>query len=391
MKNYLTRLWASAAVCAAVMCIASCGKGNFKVEGSITDAADSVLYLENMALDGPQKVDSVTLTADGNFSFSEEAPAGVPEFYRLRIGQQIVNFAVDTVTTVNVKASYPTMASTYTIEGGDDNQRIRELALKQIDLQARAKRVVDAPDLSANAVGDSVLALVDKYKEQVMSDYIYKDPGSASAYFALFQGIVAGQAYLMIIDPRRNVDDVKPISAVATSWDVYYPGSLRGENLHNIAIEAMKTRRIVQAEQQGITIDASKVTETDIIDIVLPDNKGVTRRLTDLKGQVVLLDFHVFAAQGSRERIMALRELYNKYHSRGLEIYQVSLDEDEHFWKTQVAALPWISVHDDGSRTQIYLSQAQTLPLDYIISRANIVVLGPRQIKNLEADIAAQL
>ena len=357
MKNYLTRLWASAAVCAAVMCIASCGKGNFKVEGSITDAADSVLYLENMALDGPQKVDSVTLTADGNFSFSEEAPAGVPEFYRLRIGQQIVNFAVDTVATVNVKASYPTMASAYTIEGGDDNQRIRELALKQIDLQAHAKRVVDAPDLSANAVGDSVLALVDKYKEQVMSDYI----------------------------------DVKPISAVATSWDVYYPGSLRGENLHNIAIEAMKTRRIVQAEQQGITIDASKVTETDIIDIVLPDNKGVTRRLTDLKGQVVLLDFHVFAAQGSRERIMALRELYNKYHSRGLEIYQVSLDEDEHFWKTQVAALPWISVHDDGSRTQIYLSQAQTLPLDYIISRANIVVLGPRQIKNLEADIAAQL
>ena len=38
------------------------------------------------------------------------------------------------------------------------------------------------------------------------------------------------------------------------------------------------------------------------------------------------------------KRIMMLRELYNKYHAQGFEIYQVSLDEDEHFWKTRTAA-----------------------------------------------------
>lgn len=371
--------------------LAACGKGQFKIEGSISDAADSVLYLENMALDGPQVVDSTRLGADGSFAFSHEAPQGAPEFYRLRIAQQNINFAVDTTSTVSVKASYPTMASEYTIEGGKDNDLIRELALRQIRLQALAAQILNAPELSARAVGDSVLAVVGKYKTDVMNNFIYKDPAKASSYFALFQGIAVGNAYMMVFDPRRDIDDVKPFSAVATSWDVYYPNTLRGENLHNIAIEAMKTKRIVMAEQEGFDIDADKVSVADIIDIVLPDNKGVTRRLTDLKGKVVLLDFHIFAAEGSMQRIISLRELYTKYHDRGLEIYQVSLDDDEHFWKTQTAALPWISVRDDGSSTQAYLYQAQSLPIDYIISRDNQVVLGPRQIKNLEADIAKYL
>lgn len=88
---------------------------------------------------------------------------------------------------------------------------------------------------------------------------------------------------------------------------------------------------------------------------------------------------------------MLLRELYNKYHDRGLEIYQVSLDNDEHFWKTQTEALPWICVRDDGTRTQAYLSAAPGVPCSFIIDRNNEVVMGPRQITNLDADIARYL
>ena len=195
----------------------------------------------------------------------------------------------------------------------------------------------------------------------------------------------------MIFDPRRDVEDVKPYSAVATQWDTYHPNSLRGKNLHNITIEAAKTRRIVQAQKEGFVLDADKVVETDLIDIVLNDNKGVKRSLTDLKGKVVLLDFHIFATEGSQERILALRELYNKYHDRGLEIYQVSLDEDDHFWKTRTAALPWISVRDDQGASNSYLYQKQTLPINFIINRDNQVVMGPLQIKDLETDIAKYL
>ena len=73
-------------------------------------------------------------------------------------------------------------------------------------------------------------------------------------------------------------------------------------------------------------LQASEVATSGLIDIALTDHRGVLRKLTDLKGKVVMLDFHIFASKQSTERIMALRELYNKYHDRGFEIYQVSLD-----------------------------------------------------------------
>ena len=391
MKKTSIGLFAPAATLAVALCFCSCGKEQFHLNGTIANATDSVLYLENMALDGAKVVDSVKLDDKGDFAFSLEAPADAPEFYRLRIAQQIISLSVDSTETITVKATYPDMASNYQVEGSENCQKIRELSLMQMKLQAEAQRVYNAPELNAQAVEDSVRHLIDQYKASVLTNYVYKEPMKAYSYFALFQGIVVGNAYLMVFNPRTNTDDVRPFSAVATSWDQLYPKSLRGENLHNIAIEGMKNQRIVKASQQGLEVDASKVTEADIIDIVLPDNNGVTRRLTDLKGKVVLLDFHVFATDGSSERILALRELYNKYHDRGLEIFQVSLDEDAHFWKTQTAALPWVSVRDDKGASQPYLYQVHAVPVDYIINRDNQVVLGPREIKNLETDIAKYL
>ena len=116
MKKTMTK---TLAAIAAILLLAACGKASFKVEGNITDANDSILYLENMALDGPQVVDSVKLDATGDFSLSASIPEDAPEFYRLRIGQQIVNFCVDSIAVVKVKASYPTMSSNYEIEGGE--------------------------------------------------------------------------------------------------------------------------------------------------------------------------------------------------------------------------------------------------------------------------------
>lgn len=59
-----------------------------------------------------------------------------------------------------------------------------------------------------------------------------------------------------------------------------------------------------------------------ILDFTLTDNTGAARSLSSLKGNVVLLDFHLFADQNSMKRIMSLRELYNKYHAQGFQIYQ---------------------------------------------------------------------
>ncbi len=374
----------AAAVVLAALSIASCNNNKFTVEGQIAGAKDSVLYFENVGLEGINVLDSVKLNDNGDFSFSQDATTA-PEFYRLRIADQIINVSIDSTETVQVKGQYPGMASNYTISGSENCEKIRELALKQIDLQAKAIALQSNTELGIAKANDSIQSMINAYKEEVKRNYIYKEPYKAYAYFALFQAI----GNYLIFNPRANKEDIKAFAAVATSWDTYYPHAERGQNLHNIAIEGMKNQRIVEAQNADIQIEASKVQEAGVLDIALLDNKGNMRHLTDLKGQVVLLDFHVFALKDSPARIIQLRELYNKYHAQGLEIYQVSLDSDEHFWKQQTAALPWISVRDeDGAGSQrLALYNIQAVPDFFIIDRGNNLVKRASQIADLEAEI----
>ncbi|WP_337568690.1 TlpA disulfide reductase family protein [Hallella sp.] len=380
-----------AALVMVALSLASCTGKKFQVSGVISDAPDSLLLFENMSLNGPVVVDSVRLGADGSFSFEGEAPTA-PEFYRLRIARQIINVAVDSTEHVTVKASYPTMTGSYEVEGSTECSKIRELALMQLNLQAQINAVVQNPNVSYEKEADSVRTILEVYKYKVKNDYIFKEPWRAYAYFALFQTITLGQQVGLIFDPQSKKEDVQAYAAVATSWDTYHPGSERGTNLHNIAIEGMKNVRILQAEQNQ-TIDASKINNSGVIEVALPDRNGKTCKLTSLKGKVVLLDFHLFASKGSTERIMHLRDLYNKYHAQGFEIYQVSLDPDEHFWKESVAALPWVCVRDANSTGSVYLTQynVQSLPTFFTIDRNNVLQKRDAQIKDLDAEIKGLL
>jgi peroxiredoxin len=344
-----------------------------------------------MSLNGPEVVDSVKLGENGEFAFDGKA-TGAPEFYRLRIARQIINVAADSTETISFKASYPTMSSQYEVKGSEECSKIKELALMQINLQAEVNGIANNPNLGVDAVEDSVQKVLTLYKDNVKRNYIFKQPMKAYAYFALFQTVTFGNSNVLIFNPHNNADDVKVFAAVATSWDTFFPKAERGVNLHNIAIEGMKDVRIIQSKQNEV-IPASKVDVSGIIDIGLLDNKGVMRHLKDLKGKVVMLDFHAYASEGSLKRIMMLRELYNKYHAQGFEIYQVSVDPDEHFWKTETAALPWICVYDeDGVQsTNLANYNVQSIPTFFLIDKNNVLQKRDVQIKDIDAEIKALL
>ena len=391
MKKTFTRVFSIALLVVAVLNFTACNKQTFNVNGTISEAKDSILYFENMSLNGPEVVDSVRLNADGVFHFSAKA-TGSPEFYRLRIAGQIINVAADSTENITIKAVFPTMSDGYEVSGSEECSKIKELALMQMRLQTQIDAIAKSPDLGVDAVEDSVAKVLDVYKNNVKLNYIFKQPMKAYAYFALFQTVVLGDANVLIFNPRSSSADVKVFAAVATSWDTYYPQSLRGENLHNIAIAGMKNVRIIHNEAAR-SIDADKVDVSGLIDIALRDNKGRLRRLKELKGRVVMLDFHLFAGEGSLKRIMMLRDLYNKYHAMGFEIYQVSVDPDEHFWKQQTAALPWISVRDEaGVRSSNLVSyNVQSLPTFFLIDRNNVLQKRDAQIKDLDATLRAML
>lgn len=386
----ISRLYSVAVIMVAALAFTSCNNKKFHINGNITEAKDSMLYLENISLNGPVKIDSVKLGEDGAFAFEENAMDSItPEFYRLRIANQTINLSIDSTETINVKAAYPQMSYKYEVEGSENCNKIKELSLKQMTLQGNINAIVKSPNIGVDSVEIIVNRMLEAYKQDIKTNYIVREPMKAYSYYALFQTVQLGNTNSLIFNPRNNKEDVKVFAAVATSWDTYYPGAERGKNLHNIAIQGMKDIRIIENQMAQQQIDASKVSVNGCIELSLQDNKGVTRRLSDLKGKVVLLDFHLFANSESTKRIMMLRELYNKYHAAGLEIYQVSVDPDEHFWKTSTAGIPWISVRDEGGLQgqSLQLYNVRSIPTFFLIDRNNTLQARDAQIKDIDAAI----
>ena len=362
--------------------LGACDNGpKFKVQGEITGAEDKTLYLEASGLEGVVLLDSVKLGSNGNFSFAEACPES-PEFYRLRMGGQVINFAVDSIETITVKADAAKFDTDYTIEGSENNLKIKELVMLQAELQQKVDKLSKS-GMPAGLAQNQFVNYVNEYKEKVKRGYIYAAPNQSYAYFALFQTL---NGY-MIFDPMSNKEDVKCFAAVATSLNNAYPHADRSRNLYNMVIKGMKNTR--EPQREVVEIDPSIIKEADIIDIKLKDLKGNARTLTELKGKVVLIDFTVYNNAMSAAHNLALRELYDKYQAKGLEIYQISLDTDEHFWKTSADNLPWICVRDAAGPYSQYVSiyNVAGLPSVFLVGRDNVLKLRGENIKDLDAEI----
>lgn len=377
-------------VALAAVALGACdSEPKFKVEGEISGADGKMLYLEASALEGIVPLDSVKLKGDGSFTFKYARPES-PEFYRLRLDEKVINFSVDSTETVRVKAPYTDFATAYTVEGSANNVKIKELTMKQMRLQTEVNELLkrmQAHQMASDVFEDSLSTLLKNYKDEVKVNYIFAAPNTAAAYFALFQKL---NNYL-IFDPLNSKDDIKCFAAVATSMNNFYPHADRSKNLYNIVIKGMKNTRTPQ--QKVLEIPEEVVSETGIIDINLRDMKGNMHKLSDLKGKAVILDFTIYQSAVSPTHNYMLRDLYDKYAAQGLEIYQVSLDADEHYWKTTADNLPWICVRDANG---IYSSVAaaynvKSVPAIFLINKKSELSARGDTVKDLEAAVKALL
>lgn len=355
----------------------------FCIEGNITGAADTVLYLEHLSLgEGAKAIDSVRLKKDGAFRFAKEA-VGNPEFYRLRIGGQGINLGIDSTETIKVTASLDSMSFGYRVEGSGTCDTIRLLCLKLADLERKARRISTDRNYTIQERDSMINRLVEQYKTEVKLAYIQNRYGTAYSYYACFQTL----GNQLVFDPMYDKSDLTWFRAVANAWNDLYPQSQRTENLVGIVKECQ--RQQTKPREIVLNIDGDKVRELGIIDMTFPDIHGQERTLSSLRGKVVLLDFTAFSMDGSTERTLLLRELYEKYHDRGFEIYQVSLDPSEHLWKQRSEALPWVSVYcEEGlDSDMLTLYNVQHLPCYFLIDRNCDLQARQEDIPDLEQAI----
>jgi len=384
-------LWVAAVAMMMTACNKTTTDGGFKVEGTVNGAEGKTLVLEASTLQGIVALDSAKLGAAGTFSFAQPRPES-PEFYRLRMGNDVINFSVDSTETVNFTIPADKFVTGYQVEGSENSLKIKEMSLKQMAMQDKVDKLVaevNAKRIPAGIYEDSLLSLVNAYKDDLKNNYIFAAPDKAYAYFALFQRV--GQESLF--NPLVNRDDMRAFAAVATSLSNTYPTAERSKNLYNIVIKGMRTDRQVTNQEQGIEIPAEALTESGLIDISLRDLRGDIHKLSDLKGKVVLLDFTAYATDFSAQHNYELRDLYDRYHNQGLEIYQVSIDSDVHFWKTIADNLPWVCVRDEAGiySNNLKAYVVQQVPTVFLINKEGELQVRRGENQDLESTLRALL
>ena len=87
---------------------------------------------------------------------------------------------------------------------------------------------------------------------------------------------------------------------------------------------------------------------TTIPEFTAQDINGKPVKFSDYKGKLILLDFWASWCTPCRAENPYMRYIYNRYHSKGLEIIAFSVDDKIDAWKKAVAddALTWPQVSD---------------------------------------------
>ena len=308
----------------SIICLlfASCTKRELTVEGTVTGGEGKLLTFEKAAVAQTSFIDTLTLKAGGKFKFKTDA-VNHPEFFILKLDNQIINIAADSSETITIDANANSFATDYTVKGSRQTENIKDITGKGIKFRrslASLNEAYNSKSITPQAFTDSVNVLLKEYKDGV-SQYIYENPSSTGAYYALLQKING----LIVFDPYSD-EDYKAFGAVATGWDTYHKESDRARQLVQITLNALSQRKKTVNPNESVS-----VVEQNNIEIVLPNINGKDVKLSDLLGKIVLLNFTAYGAEYSGPYNMGLNKLYEKYKSKGLEIYQVSLDSDEHF------------------------------------------------------------
>jgi len=366
--------------------LVSCNQNKrFTVSGTIENADGDMLYIEHTGLLKTTLLDSVKLNANGEFKFKAERPT-YPDFYRLRLDDKTIAFAVDSCEDINIVAKYDNFATEYTLTGSETSIQIQKLRKSVMNIQRKANAL--RSDLSTE---ERIAKIADIEKDieihkEMARKLILQNPRSSAAYFAIYQKV--NNTYLF--SPYIKTD--KPYcAAVATSYNAFMPEYERTKNLYSLVMDAITTER--SAKQKEAWNEVLEKEGTGYIDIELPDKNKVTRKLSDLEGKVILLDFSAYTGEQSVDYTFSLRELYNKYHNRGFEIYQVSLDENKKLWEQSVANIPWICVRDEkGPNTTAVASyNISSLPTTFLMNKEGNIIARNLKYDELVKEIEKSL
>ena len=357
------------------------------ISGEIKNANGEKLYLIELQSNNVVFLDSIILNDEGVFSFKSQID--IPKFYALRITpNNYLTLIVNPFEQIVVKADGKNLAQEPIIEGSPESVEISELrsrldvSVKRLDsLGMYYQSLIGTREI--NKVRDSLSVLSKEIiaeHTQYTKDFIIENANSLASLMALYQQI-APRRY--VLNPK---DDFDYFNLVDSSLMNRYPESDAVKALHS-QIEELK-RQIKNEEELNKIVGIDSAAP----DITLPNPEGDTISLSSLKGKYVLLDFWASWCKPCRMESPNLVRSYNKYHEKGFEIFQVSLDKKKESWIEAIESdqLNWIHVSDlqfwNSSAAKLY--QVQAIPASFLLDKNGKIIAKNLRGNSLEATLS---
>ncbi|MBU8892572.1 MAG: redoxin domain-containing protein [Bacteroidales bacterium] len=362
--------------------LSSCNKSNqFEISGSINNGEGKDLTFSELLINGTEDIKTIKLDKKGDFKF--KSSGSIPGFYNLSVSKN--NFLTLLIepgekVTVKAEASRLSIANIGGSEGSLQVQKINnQLANTKHKLDSvleYAESIKDNPEfgLKLDEINSAYSKIVDDQRDSSIA-FIINNLNSLASIVALYQRY--DEENYVLYKNR----DLQYIKIVSESLGEKYPESMHvktllvdKESLFN-TYNQIKTNKILNEYVKDNEV-------AGVPDIILPDQNGDSISLNSINSKYILLTFWASWSKESIQHNIALLDIYAKYHAKGFEIYQVSLDTKTESWKRLIKfdRLPWINVIDLNGRTsysaKIY--NVKTLPTSYLINpEGDIVLINP--------------
>lgn len=355
-KNPFTKsLLRSSVLALLILFSCSNGKAGGNISGKILGGNGKTLYIDKLTSSSLSSLDSVKLKADGNFSFNVvEKEVG---FFRLRLEEN--NFTVimlEPSSKVVLDAKAENLGLTATVKGSPDNEWLsnatRYLIKNGMRSDSLQKAAASIPDFQTNTTEQmrlqEIFYKMQEQENQMIRDYI-KSHSSSLTCLALVERL----------DPDDNFQYFKMLDEGLMKS---YPKSEFAKGFHE---------RVSELSKLSVGSSAPEINLNNPDDVAIP--------LSSLKGKVVLIDFWASWCRPCRAENPNVVRLYNKYQSKGFEVYSVSLDKLKDAWIDAIAkdGLVWKSHVSDLAFWQspvVKLYNISGIPMTYLIDKEGKII-----------------
>lgn len=327
-----------------------------------------------------ERVAAASLADNGAFSFEFEMSESSPRFYRLSFpdDKRPVMLVVAAGDNIELESAGDIFLN-YEVEGSEESALIREFNRSYFVAGDRLAGIAENT-LNSSRQFDRELSAYTAAREAITAQvsFVGAHQDCLAAFYALHQNVAESYipqlaGYGITTAHRQSL-----LAGLSKSYpDSPYLAVLEREIEEDIAYAEL----------------ASNVSFASFPDIELQDMFKKTYRLSDYEGQVVLLYFWSATDAMCNNINAELKSVYEEYHDRGFEIFQVSADSDMSLWISAVRQqkLPWVSLYGGNEHSVFSLYNVRQLPTAFLIDREGGIKVCPLNIDSLATEIEKML